>query len=740
MSKKLVLAVLFVLLTLFYMHTTFAAESNSVQDIASIYVSSIGNDADADGSDAHPFASLAAAINKAREYLDKGVGVTIIIHGGEYMITDTIVIDESMSGFEDMPFVIKANNGERVVLYGGIHVPAERVNTVPEDDMIGSRIIDKEAVKKLMKINLEGLYDEIQYPFARYIDGTSENESRIFVGENSLCYARWPNKIENNAYLEASNVHYDDDHIITFDYNDNGRIEKYWENVNVNELRILGYLSYEWVNNINQVLAIDAERNIVKIANGLSYDPTEGTHRFYFYNLPEEIDLPGESYTDICNSTVYYYPFDNKINNIYISTLESPIISINGAKNVLIEGIDFLYTRGDAVQASNVDGLTIRGCTVAHTSSNALILSGNRIVVDGCKIYDTNKGGIVISGGDRKTLTSGESIIRNCEIHDINQNGLCYNYGIHAKSVGLKIKNNLFYNCVHGMIVLEANDIVIEYNEFHHCVTDSGDMGAIYYFYDPVLLGVEIRYNYFHDIGNEYDPINGQQAIFIDECSGGPHIYCNVFERATYNESPIKSNGAQYVVIENNIFCNMSSAYTHAEWSCEGNALATRWWLVLYDASTLDNELSVWTRLIEGYDVNSELWKNHYNGTQWEKMLTFIDPEIFELINTPEYSAQNEKILELAKLYAPTKTNVMRNNLAYNITKGAKFKGAYYVGLNGAAVTYDKSNLRITDTGDFVEYGMDYSIDVNALDEIHTKIPEFENFPMKKIGPYGNVE
>ena len=70
-------------------------------------------------------------------------------------------------------------------------------------------------------------------------------------------------------------------------------------------------------------------------------------------------------------------------------------------------------------------------------------------------------------------------------------------------------------------------------------MTNSSDMGAIYFGRDPSLMGgTVIRYNYFHQIGNKYGNVGnkhggiGQQSIFIDDGNTAAEIYGNVFWRA----------------------------------------------------------------------------------------------------------------------------------------------------------------------------------------------------------------
>ena len=43
--------------------------------------------------------------------------------------------------------------------------------------------------------------------------------------------------------------------------------------------------------------------------------------------------------------------------------------------------------------------------------------AGTRHGVVGCDIYNTGAGGIILGGGDRKTLTPAGNYVLNCHIH-----------------------------------------------------------------------------------------------------------------------------------------------------------------------------------------------------------------------------------------------------------------------------------------------------------------------------------
>ena len=104
---------------------------------------------------------------------------------------------------------------------------------------------------------------------------------------------------------------------------------------------------------------------------------------------------------------VYFYPANDVANaEIMVSTMTDTMFQLDKVSYVTLKGLEFGYTRNNAIRVSNGSHVTIDGVTVAHTSNNAMSVSGTNCVVKNSHVFDTGAGGISISGGDRKTLVS----------------------------------------------------------------------------------------------------------------------------------------------------------------------------------------------------------------------------------------------------------------------------------------------------------------------------------------------
>ncbi len=704
---------------------SFTPEDLAAIEPVYVWVSPEGNDEN-DGSETSPLATLEGAKMKVREIASAHLGaITVNIRGGEYRLTETIAFDASDSGIVGAPVTWCAYNGEDVRLYGGTRVDASLIT--PADPAVAARVLDKTAAAALMQMDISTLVDKIP-GFYRFEDTSDQAKQgvEVYIGGKALERSRWPNDVEGEAFLRTGEtVRLADGSVdVSFGKNVAERMAD-WAPEAFADLHLFGFLAWDWTNDDYQVYDVDLTKRTLNLKgspqtsyfNSIGADNAVKNPRYYLYNLVEEIDVPGESYIDRENRIVYFYPTaEADYSDVFVSTLFGNMFSFTDTKHVNIEGIKFLYTRSTPIAATGVSYFNLTNCEFGHTSNGAASLNGTHMTVDGCHVFDTARGGFSISGGDRSTLTPGYNVVKNCEIHGISRAGATYTPGIGGSSVGLRIANNVFYNCVHEMIAVGSNDILIEYNEFYDCVLESADMGAIYFGRDPSLMGTVIRYNWFHDIGNPYGGI-GQQSIFIDDGNNGAEIYGNVFDRGTYDSAAIKTHGAQFSRMTGNIFVDMPSCYYNADWGGGSDDGQTRWFLWLYDK--YDNGGHAIVNKITGNKFDSEPWRTGYDGTLWGQVYDYVDSE-----KIAAYAdLTRDELLVLSETDAPRRSNILSGNIVVDVD-------ALFTGGNCT----NEENYITDDTGIFKAYGTDFTLTEAALAEVRKVIPNFENIPFDKIG------
>ncbi|MBK6932938.1 MAG: right-handed parallel beta-helix repeat-containing protein [Saprospirales bacterium] len=144
--------------------------------------------------------------------------------------------------------------------------------------------------------------------------------------------------------------------------------------------------------------------------------------------------------------------------------------------------------------------------------------------------FQDGRRGIILSGGDRKTLASSENVVSGCTFYQTDQINFTYSAAVKLFGVGATIERCAFSDLKHMAINFTGNDHVIRLNRFEWVCTWTDDMGAVYTGRDPSARGTVIRHNYFRHI----QPVDTESqvcGVFIDDGAGGITVDSNYFER-----------------------------------------------------------------------------------------------------------------------------------------------------------------------------------------------------------------
>ena len=694
---------------------------------------------DAAGSFSDPFAQPEQARDAIRALKEKGLSKSVVVYirGGEYYRDETFLLEGADSGTADCPITYASYPGEQAVFTGGKRVAANKISKVTDQEII-NRVIDKSAAEQLMQIDLSDIYDEIpqvpEYSHNNEADGTANDlfasQVQVFINGTALTQARWPNEGEKELVIAKADSN--PEAISSFTFTDQTNRLSKWSEKALDELFYEGHPSHHWTYSEYQVGKLDAASNQVTFKNKQSaYLPVAGTS-FYFKNLIEEIDLPGESYIDRGNRIVYFYPFSDMENaEVIVPVSQKAFFVSKGAKNITIKDIDFEYVREGMFDIS-ADSFVIDGCNFKYFTKRN-ILDGSKNVFRNNFVYNGAAGGMAVSGGDVDTLESSDTLVENNLFDSTYTLRKAYASAIIVSGCGVTLQNNEICNGAHALIRLSGKNHKITGNEIHHGVTWAGDMAAIYWGRSPTTIGYEITNNYFHHIGSSF--ANGwQQSIFWDDGSIGPKIEGNIFYQGTYPQGAadkrnfaIKTYGGQYGLVKNNIFVENPYAVQFQNWN-------ERWWLALRDKEP-SASFNWWKYYVGKGQLQTDAHKKQYAGTQWEDYISSIDLAQYEEIKDldPNNASDYAKLVEIAKKYYDPATNSMADNV---IIKSADAGRGLYP---DAAGTETNSYIAATDilpSGNsmFVAYGTDFALTQEGLAAVREKAPDFENINTGSIG------
>ncbi len=507
-----------------------------------LYVSTTGT-ADGDGTEARPFANPAQAVAWIHSLREQGYtdALTVNILPGKYAVASLVFAEEDGGPSLEDPVVYRAYGDGEVILTAASGIPEELFAPLSNEKMLS--LVSPEAAGKIVQCDLAeagftpeqvgGLYGYGVHTSASVYPEYVGTNNALFAGDTRLTLARYPDQNEdptmsNRLTFEEGSVldSGDSTHGGTLRLPDAAaeRIES-WSSLD--GVWMDGYFSYDWVEEPTPVESYDPETKGVTLLF-----PCWGGYRaeeaycatFNFFNVPEELDAPGEYYIDRDAQILYLYPTEDGLSDVYLSCTHNPLIS-GTLKNVTFEGLT-IEGVGDTVaspEASN--GVTFRKCTVRNCEGNFFMAYGNHNTVYGCEIYNMGVGGVSMTGGDFVTLEPSGNLIENNYLHDIGQVTRVYHYGFDVRGVGGDIRYNEISNAPHAVLSAWDMDHVIEWNYIHHVVMDSSDAGAFYMGGQWYASGNIIRNNKFEDIGA---PGSSPKAVYLDDLGSGFTITSNV--------------------------------------------------------------------------------------------------------------------------------------------------------------------------------------------------------------------
>ncbi|OGV70522.1 MAG: hypothetical protein A3K19_24685 [Lentisphaerae bacterium RIFOXYB12_FULL_65_16] len=518
------------------------------------YLSPDGNDANP-GTVEKPFATLEAARDAIRALKKNSTypasGVTVWLHGGIYERDKTFSLTADDSGLPGAPVVYRACPNETAILIGGRKI----LNWQPHS----GQILKADAAANGFKdyVFKELFFNGQRQHLARFPNYDPANPyggGWVYVPGGKRVYPSEPAEAE--AKRKTFAVRPQDVH----------------EWAHPDEAEVFIFPGHHYWNNIVRVAAIDREKKQITLTGPASYAILPGD-RFYFRNLFEELDAPGEWYLDPRTKTVYFWPpADIQSGPVYAPLLKT-LINVKDTALVTFRGLTIECTEGNAVVFQNARRCTVAGCTIRNVGdgggwqgSGVTVKGGFGVGVVGNDIYDVGSSAITLEGGDRKTLTPAGHYADNNYIH---HTGVLFKeaLGVLMSGVGCRASHNLIHDCprIAIRVAYHSNDMTIEYNRIRHVNLETSDTGAIYTggrdWTTP--RGTAIRYNFITDsIG--YGIENGRYiapfycwGIYLDDNSNGVDVIGNIAVRCVLGG--FMSHNARDTIVENNIFVDGTS-------------------------------------------------------------------------------------------------------------------------------------------------------------------------------------
>lgn len=514
------------------------------------------------GTREKPLASLEAARDATRRLKASGQlppqGFTIWLQAGDYPRTNALELTAADSGTAAAPITWRAEEGKVVRLLGGQRLAG--FQPVTDQDIV--RRLAATARGQVLQIDLRklGVTDFGDMQSRGFGRPVATAHCELFFAGKPMTLARWPNDGEFARIAGfPTNTAQEDGHggkigKLENGFTYDGDRPQSWRDTR--DLWVHGYWAWDWANSYERVVSLDPQQRLVKTAPPYGQYGFRQDQRFYFLNVLEELDRPGEWFLDRASGMLYFWPPQPiGAHEILLSLSAEPLIRLNGASNVALRGLTLEATRGHGVEMRGGAGNRIAGCTLRNLGNSGVVVEGGEDHgVIACDLFDTGDGGVSLTGGDRQTLRSGGHFVENCHFARQGRWSKCYVPAVHLQGVGLRASHNLIHEHPHCAILFWGNDHLIDHNEIHHIALETGDVGAVYTGRDFTFRGNRIRNNFIHHTGGVG---MGSMGVYMDDCVSGTEIAGNIFyqvQRAAF------LGGGRDHVVTNNIFVDCDHA------------------------------------------------------------------------------------------------------------------------------------------------------------------------------------
>lgn len=319
------------------------------------------------------FATIEDALNQVKMLKKSKFNgqIEVVVEGGSYYLTNNIVLDETFSGSEGAPFVLRAAEGEQVVFSAG-----SILNDLNWEN-------GKNGIWKAKVANVNIIED-------------------LYANGKKLIKARYPNYNPNILPFNG----YSKDAIAK------ERVAK-WKNPEGGYVHALH--EGKWGGFHFIIKGKDSNGELILEGGHQNNRPSPMHESFRFVeNILEELDDTNEWYFDQKSATLYFKPEDGKTPQQYkfeTARLEN-IITIAGkrgnpVKNIQIKGIDFVYT---APTFMKTDEPLLRSDWMIHRGGAVVLEHTENCEVVESNFYNLGGNAVFVSNYNRNARIVGNLI------------------------------------------------------------------------------------------------------------------------------------------------------------------------------------------------------------------------------------------------------------------------------------------------------------------------------------------
>ncbi len=457
-----------------------------------IHVSPQGSDS-ADGSRTSPVLTLHRATELAQQSRQDSPNssVEVLVHEGEYLLTNTLALTAQDSGSPESWLVFRAADGEKVTLSGASKV--ERLGLAAEFAEYRDHL-PSAAVNTVVVFNVPQAHQDAWSVSTRGEAHDSQPCSiELFAGNQSLPRASFPaagwslNSGENSLANHLD--HHDGEHAWVHGFPNN-----------------------------------DYQDEFMSLSSAVEHQWRDGA-RYRIENLLCQLDQPGEWYLDCENQRLLWWPNELNESTLRVSNLET-LVSLYDTHNVRFDGFTIEGVRVQGIEIAGGSSCEILNCEIRHAGNVGVnVYHGEYHTIANCKIHEIGSSGIRVEGGNRDGHIPSDHLCYKNEIFNCSKKSIARRAAIDVHGVAVSATENDIHDQPDWAISVCGDSHTIQANHIHHVCKETSDTGAIYLSHNQSFEDNVISLNHIHHVG-AFD-FKTSFAIYLDDNTSNTQVTAN---------------------------------------------------------------------------------------------------------------------------------------------------------------------------------------------------------------------